>query len=143
MLHDINVAEIRGFSQCPASILYEYYEVEFVKNGIHAELHSLKDLITMFNDHNYFNFKERVNYSMQAWHGLTYLHSKNIIHKDLKPSNFLIAGQLENIIVKIADFNEVASFKDTITSTKTTSRVKAITIYTGYAKSYRLHIAAS
>ena len=74
---------------------------------------------------------------------MTYLHSKNIIHKDLKPSNFLIAGQLENIIVKIADFNEVASFKDSITSTKTTSRVKAVTIHTGYAKSYRLHIAAS
>ena len=61
-LHHINVAEIRGFSQCPGAILYEYCEVEFVKNGIHVKLHNLKNLITMFNDHNYFNFKEWVNY---------------------------------------------------------------------------------
>lgn len=142
-LHHINVAEIRGFSQCPGAILYEYCEVEFVKNGIHVKLHNLKNLITMFNDHNYFNFKEWVNYCMQACHGLTYFHSKNIIHKDLKPSNFLIA--LENIIVKRADFNEVASFKDTITSTTTTSRVKGITMYTGYPKNSRkfIHFAAS
>ena len=70
---------------------------------------------------------------MKTYHVLTYFHSKNIIHKSLKPSNLLIAGQLENIIVKIADFNEVASYKNTITST-TTARLIGVAIYTGYLK---------
>ena len=94
-LYYVNVAKIREFSQCPAAILYEYCELEFVKGSIHAKLHNLKDLITMFNNHSYFNFRERVNYCMQACHGLTYLRSKNIIHKDLKPSNLLTAGSLK------------------------------------------------
>ena len=42
------------------------------------------------------------DYTKQILNGLKYLHSKNIIHLDLKSTNILIA---EENIIKLTDFN--------------------------------------
>lgn len=40
----------------------------------------------------------------QVLQGVAYIHSKNIIHKDLKHSNILLSAKHEDAVVKISDF---------------------------------------
>ena len=111
-----NVVRFRGYSTRPSSILFEYCEVVLDE---HIKVNTVKELINVFNDHDYFVLDERTNYMLQASNGLSYLHNKNILHRDFKPANLLVAGNKENIIVKVTDFNEISTFKDTCLSTAT------------------------
>ena len=86
-----------------------------------------------FNDYSYFNLAERIDYIIQACNVLSYLHDKNILCMDLKPANMLVTGKKDSIIVKIADFGEVAFFQSTVTRTLTVSeslkgKYKSLTI---------------
>ena len=99
-LHHDNVVRFRGYCCRPSSLIFEYCHVDCDENII---VHSLKQLINVFNDCEYFNLHERNNYIVQACKGLQYLHNKDIIHRDIKPSNILVDGHKENIVVKLAD----------------------------------------
>lgn len=66
-------------------------------------VHSLKELITEFNDKYYFNLDERKNYCLQACQGIECLHLNNVIHSDIKPANLLVSGTNDRITVKVAD----------------------------------------
>ena len=47
-------------------------------------------------------FMTQIQYIMrQILHGVAYMHSKNVFHRDLKPQNILISNQGD---IKIADF---------------------------------------
>ncbi|CAF4063765.1 unnamed protein product [Adineta steineri] len=46
--------------------------------------------------------------------GLNYLKSKNLIHRDVKPQNMLVAN---NVIFKLCDFGICGTLKDSISST--------------------------
>lgn len=41
---------------------------------------------------------------LDAIRALRYLHSKDIIHCDVKPANWLVQGEDENTVIKLADF---------------------------------------
>ena len=47
-----------------------------------------------------FRRREIIDIMVQLTRGVDYLHSKNILHKDLKPANILFEGD----VLKIADF---------------------------------------
>ena len=117
-LSNKNIVRFRGYSLRPAALIFEKCEVWLDETTC---VHTLKELVNEFNDHDYYNLKERVAYIMQICEGLKYLHEMNVLHTDLKPTNILVKGVKETITIKLADFNEVKRFKETCLSTLTHS----------------------
>jgi len=104
-----------GYSERPATLIFELCEV-----NVHGTIvHNLSQLLSLFNEGDYFNFKESTDYLYQATEGLNYLHKNSIIHRDFKPSNLLVNGSLEKVNVKVADFDVVTKIKEKITATST------------------------
>ena len=50
-------------------------------------------------------------------HGLKYVHSQNVIHRDIKPRNILMFGPADNMIPKIADFGAAKIIERTTENT--------------------------
>ena len=56
---------------------------------------------------------QRATVSSDIIHGLTYLHSKNVVHRDMKLANVLLHGDLnQGIIAKIGDFGLARKVED-------------------------------
>ncbi|XP_066926505.1 uncharacterized protein [Clytia hemisphaerica] len=123
-LKHINVCRFRGFSIRPSGLAFELCELD-VEGEI---VHDVAELMEVFCENDYYNLKERLAIVQQAGKGLVYLHGENIIHKDFKPNNCLVTGSLENIVVKIADFDDVFKIKQTISSSLTTTKLKGTTL---------------
>ena len=71
---------------------YMYILMEFVQGG---------ELGTWIKMHNYFSSEETRFYAGQVVLMFEYLHSKNIIYRDLKPENLLIG---QDGYLKLVDF---------------------------------------
>ena len=108
-----NICQMKYFSTRPSTLIFQLCQINL---GDNMFVSNLKELISIFNDNRYFNLKERISYIKQACYGLSYLHEKNIIYRDLKPSNMLISGSKERVIVKLSDFSEVSCLKNTYIS---------------------------
>ena len=46
----------------------------------------------------------KVDIMKQAITGLAYLHSKNVVHRDIKPGNILVECNESGVTIKLADF---------------------------------------
>lgn len=111
-----NVVRFRGYSIKPSVIIFELCELVVESDII---VNNLTELVNIFNENNHFNLSERLELILQSARGLKYLHNKEILHKDFKPTNCLVTGTLSNIVVKVADFDGIVDIKNTISSTKT------------------------
>jgi len=58
--------------------------------------------------------------------GLMYVHSQNVIHRDIKPQNILMFGPKEDMIPKIADFGVSRIIEQTMTYTAQVGTVNYI-----------------
>lgn len=90
------------------------------------KVHNLREVLNEYNDFDYYNYGERLNYCIQASRGLRYLHSNGIIHMDMKPLNMLVSGPVSDIVIKLTDFNELSLLKDTCVTTITGNPLKGI-----------------
>ena len=115
-----NIVQFVGYSLRPCALVFEYCSVKMDERIV---VHTLRELISEFNDNDYFEVKERIEYCRQANAGLVYLHAHGICHRDIKPDNMLVTGELDNIVVKICDFGDMATLKGTYTSLATTTSV--------------------
>lgn len=77
------------------SNINEISSVYIVQELLHTDLHSLNKTGQLTVDH------VRL-FMYQLLRGLKYIHSANVLHRDLKPMNLLI--NVEDLILKIADF---------------------------------------
>ena len=65
------------------------------------------------------SFQERLKLGLQSIRAFTYIHSKNILHRDISPKNILIKEYDDVVVVKIADFGLVKVVDSQLTSVNT------------------------
>ena len=65
------------------------------------------------------SFQERVRLGLQIIRAFTYIHSKNILHRDISTKNILIKEYDDVVVVKIADFGLVKVVDSHLTSVNT------------------------
>ena len=112
-----NIVKFVGICLQPSAFIYELCEV-VVDDEI---ITNVSQLLEIYNEESSFVFKKRMALITQATEGVEYLHSNDIIHRDFKPSNMLICGSVENICVKLADFDDMYLIKNTVVTTQTRS----------------------
>nr|XP_047135056.1 uncharacterized protein LOC124812431 isoform X17 [Hydra vulgaris] len=125
-LKHVNVVRFKGYCFRPSIIGFEYCCVNLDGDDVN----NLSQLIAVLNSDNIFELNDRLNYISQVLNGLAYLHQENIIHCDLKPCNMLVNGKSgKDLVVKIADFDELLRLKQTFTSSCTTySQFRGMTL---------------
>lgn len=88
---------------------YEFENIDYICPILFIQMElcdfTLKDYLMTWAE--YDNFDDKINMLKQIIYGLKYIHSKNIIHRDIKPDNiFLITNDSMNnkYSIKIGDF---------------------------------------
>ena len=73
---------------------------------IMMEFCNLGDLNQFFKTHNMLVQPTLVKFELmrQTISGIAFLHSKDIVHRDIKPGNILITKPHEHVLVKVGDF---------------------------------------
>ncbi len=64
-------------------------------------------------------FQDRVKLGLQILKAFSYIHSKNILHRDISPKNILLKEYDDVVVVKIADFGLVKIVNSELTSLNT------------------------
>ena len=85
--------------------------------------YTLNKYISNNNNKYFLDFNFRRNIALQFLKGLKYLHSKEILHRDISLNNILIKEYDDNfIVVKISDFGLVKDFNLNLTKTESEMR---------------------
>jgi serine/threonine protein kinase len=79
-----------------------YFAMEFCESGSAAEL--------MERSGGKLDFALAGRITVQALAGLGYAHSRDVVHRDLKPHNILLQGQGPSLQAKLADFGIAKDF---------------------------------
>ena len=92
----VNVAEVNYAGMDADNI---YISMPYYKNG------SMKHLIS---NGNFLTIRQVIRYAVQFLTGLNHIHSRNLVHFDIKPDNIMIA---DNDVALLADFG-LAKYTD-------------------------------
>lgn len=80
-----------------------YFAMEYCESG------SLADLMTQRG--NKISMSEAAPLMLQALEGMAYAHSRDLVHRDIKPHNILLKGSGKNCIAKVSDFGLAKNFQ--------------------------------
>ena len=100
ILHDIDHPSIISILSLNQDEKYMYFAFEFIPGG---------ELFNLLKVENKFSLEKAQFYAGQIVFVLEYLHSKNIIYRNLKPENILIN---KNGYIKITDFSLSKKIED-------------------------------
>ena len=120
-----NICKTLGFSFQPSSLVLESCYIP-LSDGDKAS--NLSQLLEIWNEENHINLHHRTSLIIQATEGLNYLHSNFILHKDFKPTNLLVKGSIDKVIVKVCDFDDIHALKTTTLSTMSILGRKGMTL---------------
>ena len=120
-----NICKTLGFSFQPSSLVLESCYIP-LSDGDKAS--NLSQLLEIWNEENHINLHHRISLIIQATEGLNYLHSNFILHKDFKPTNLLVKGSIDKVIVKVCDFDDIHALKTTTLSTMSILGRKGMTL---------------
>ena len=75
-----------------------------------------KSLENIYSEsHGNFNLKDVCMIGIQALDRLEYIHNKNVIHRDIKPDNFVIGKNVDKKIIYIIDFGLAKKYRNPTT----------------------------
>ena len=83
------------------------FDVKYQQNAIYIimEFCEFGDLNHFFKKHTRLNIDTKANLMRQIANGIAFLHSRNIVHGDIKPANILITSTFDrSVVVKLGDF---------------------------------------
>lgn len=108
--------EFLQMSNLNSPYVVEVYNYNSSKNEYIMESMSctLKDHIEQNNEK--MSVDERKYLVNQLFRAFNYLHSKNVLHRDISPNNILIRYYEDTLVLKIADFGLVKTADSTLTS---------------------------
>ena len=88
--------------------IMKIYDVKYLQNAVWIimELSDLGDLNKFFKiNYSQLTFEKKGELMKQIINGINFLHDRNIVQRDIKPGNILLASTPErNAVVKLADF---------------------------------------
>ncbi|MCH8475941.1 MAG: protein kinase family protein [Opitutales bacterium] len=123
---DLNAKEIQRFrreyeqmSTLSSPYVLEVYGYNEKNNEYVMEFmdSSLDKYMSKNNDK--LSFQDRVKLGLQILKAFLYIHSKNILHRDISPKNILLKEYDDVVVVKIADFGLVKIVESELTSANT------------------------
>ena len=123
---DLNAKEIERFrreyeqmSMLSSPYVLEVYKYNEKNNEYIMEFmdNSLDKYILKNNSK--LSFQDRVKLGLQILRAFSYIHSKNILHRDISPKNILLKEYDDVAVVKIADFGLVKIVDSELTSENT------------------------
>ncbi|MES2802459.1 MAG: protein kinase [Bdellovibrionota bacterium] len=86
------------------------YTMEYMNYSLDAYIQQFNNKITQ---------ELRRNISFQILKAFSYLHSKNLIHRDISPKNILLKEYEDVVVVKVSDFGLVKTPESNLTSVNT------------------------
>lgn len=123
---DLNTKEIERFrreyeqmSMLSSPYVLEVYKYNEKNNEYIMEFmdNSLDKYILKNNSK--LSFQDRLKLGLQILRAFSYIHSKNILHRDISPKNILLKEYDDVAVVKIADFGLVKIVDSELTSENT------------------------
>ena len=117
-----NVIKFFGIEKSRYMLAYEMMGKKVNVDGEELLVHDVRMLLDELEDSLPWNIRLHIAHS--GAEGLSYLHSKGIIHRDVKAANYFISGVPSNSewIIKIGDFAEAVYQQKQTTLTITSSQ---------------------
>ncbi|MBC2225348.1 protein kinase family protein [Listeria seeligeri] len=125
-LKTLNINELKRFKEefsymkeCNSPYIVDVYKYYDEKNEYTMEYmdSTLHDYIEKNNSN--LTFAQRKNIGYQILKAFSYIHSKNLLHRDISPKNILVKLYEDTIVVKVSDFGLVKNPELQMTSMNT------------------------